>query len=283
MIRFLVLFILVCVTAGSAFAGCAGKITNIKAQAPLSYSPFEPFNARQTLVVTVQNTGTLACRYQISVPPRFYPLQFGGKLSFSLSGTGVSEGASTPLALTTPALDPGKSTQLPVILTVFRGQATLSGEFATSVELDLTVVGTTAGNAPVDQGIVPLTCSVPPVFQINLAGSGHRTSVQFGNLETGQKASVVLQTRTNNDHRLEFESANRGFLTLREGSGAASTIPYTATLDGQPLALTAPTALNFSTAPGEATRRFTVTIGDTSGKLAGIYRDVITVAILSSM
>ena len=278
MIRFLVLFILVCVTAGSAFAGCAGKITNIKAQAPLSYSPFEPFNARQTLVVTVQNTGTLACRYQISVPPRFYPLQFGGKLSFS-----VSEVASTPLALTTPALDPGKSTQLPVILTVFRGQATLSGEFATSVELDLTVVGTTAGNAPVDQGIVPLTCSVPPVFQINLAGSGHRTSVQFGNLETGQKASVVLQTRTNNDHRLEFESANRGFLTLREGSGAASTIPYTATLDGQPLALTAPTALNFSTAPGEATRRFTVTIGDTSGKLAGIYRDVITVAILSSM
>ena len=93
----------------------------------------------------------------------------------------------------------------------------------------------------------------------------------------------MLQTRTNGNHRLEFESANRGVLALLGRSGPASTIPYTATVDGQPLALTSRAALSFAPAPGESTRRFTVTIGDISGKLAGTYLDVITVAILSSM
>ena len=107
--------------------------------------------------------------------------------------------------------------------------------------------------------------------------------MQFGTLETGKEASVMLQARTNGNHHLEFESANRGVLALVGRSGPASTIPYTATLDGQPLALTSRTALSFAPAPGESTRRLTVTIGDTSGKLAGTYLDVITVAILSFM
>ena len=49
------------------------------------------------------------------------------------------------------------------------------------------------------------------------------------------------------------------------------------------MALAAPAALSFAAEPGETSRRLTVTIGDTSGKLAGTYIDVITVSILSSM
>jgi hypothetical protein len=283
MIRLLALIAALCGIAETAFAGCDGRITGVNAQAVLTYSPFEAFNARQTLVVTVKNTGTLTCSYQISVPPQFYPLQFGGKLSFGLSNTIASGETAGALTLTTPIISPGTSTQLPLILTVFRGQVTYSGQFTAGFGLVLAAAGAPVGSPPIDQVSVPLTCTVPPIFEINLAGSGHRTSVQFGTLETGKEASVMLQTRTNGNHHLEFESANRGVLALVGRSGPASTIPYTATLDGQPLALTSRTALSFAPAPGESTRRLTVTIGDTSGKLAGTYLDVITVAILSFM
>ncbi len=279
MIRLLSLIAVFCGFTGTAFAGCAGKITSVSAQSPLTYSPFAAWNALQTLVLAVQNTGAVACSYQVSIPPSFNPLQFAGKLSFSMS----SSSASANSMLTTPTLKPGQSAQLPIILTVPRGQPSLSGRFTSKVGFALAVAGSPAAQPPIDQAIVPLTCTVPPIFEINLAGSGRKTTVQFGNLEAGQKASVIVQTRTNNDHRLVFQSVNGGYLSLHGHSGPASKIPYSATVDGETVTLTAPVALSFATEPGEASRRVTVTVGDTSGKLAGTYTDVITVSILSSM
>ena len=279
MIRLLSLIAVFCGFTGTAFAGCAGKITSVSAQSPLTYSPFAAWNALQTLILTVQNTGAIACSYQVSIPPSFNPLQFAGKLSFSIS----SSSASANSMLTTQTLKPSQSAQLPIILTVPRGQPSLSGYFTSKVGFALAVAGSPAAQAPIDQAIVPLTCTVPPIFEINLAGSGRKTTVQFGNLEAGQKASVILQTRTNNDHRLVFQSVNGGYLSLHGHSGPASKIPYSATVDGEPVTLTAPVALSFAAEPGEASRRVTVTVGDTSGKLAGTYTDVITVSILSSM
>lgn len=279
MIRLLSLIAVFCGFTGTAFASCAGKITSVSAQSPLTYSPFAAWNALQTLILTVQNTGAIACSYQVSIPPSFNPLQFAGKLSFSIS----SSSASANSMLTTQTLKPSQSAQLPIILTVPRGQPSLSGYFTSKVGFALAVAGSPAAQAPIDQAIVPLTCTVPPIFEINLAGSGRKTTVQFGNLEAGQKASVILQTRTNNDHRLVFQSVNGGYLSLHGHSGPASKIPYSATVDGEPVTLTAPVALSFAAEPGEASRRVTVTVGDTSGKLAGTYTDVITVSILSSM
>ncbi len=279
MIRLLSLIAVFCGFTGTAFAGCAGKITSVSAQSPLTYSPFAAWNALQTLILTVQNTGAIACSYQVSIPPSFNPLQFAGKLSFSIS----SSSASANSMLTTQTLKPSQSAQLPIILTVPRGQPSLSGYFTSKVGFALAVAGSPAAQAPIDQAIVPLTCTVPPIFEINLAGSGRKTTVQFGNLEAGQKASVIVQTRTNNDHRLVFQSVNGGYLSLHGHSGPASKIPYSATVDGEPVTLTAPVALSFAAEPGEASRRVTVTVGDTSGKLAGTYTDVITVSILSSM
>ncbi len=279
MIRLLSLIAVFCGFTGTAFAGCAGKITSVSAQSPLTYSPFAAWNALQTLILTVQNTGAIACSYQVSIPPSFNPLQFAGKLSFSIS----SSSASANSMLTTQTLKPSQSAQLPIILTVPRGQPSLSGYFTSKVGFALAVAGSPAAQAPIDQAIVPLTCTVPPIFEINLAGSGRKTTVQFGNLEAGQKASVILQTRTNSDHRLVFQSVNGGYLSLHGHSGPASTIPYSATVDGQPVTLTSPVALSFAAESGEASRRVTVTVGDTSGKLAGTYTDVITVSILSFM
>ena len=283
MIRLLVVIAILCGPAGAALAGCAGKIASVSAQTPLTYSPFAAWNAQQRLIFTVRNTGTIACSYQVSILPGHYPLQFAGKLSFSLSSANAAGNSSANFTLATPVLNPGQSVQLPVILTVFRGQPVSSGQFNLNVGFALAAAGTQVGQPPIDRVMVPLACTVPPVFEINLAGSGQRTSIQFANPEAGQKASVVLQTRTNGNHQVEFKSVNGGFMTLRGHSGQMSKIPYAVTVDGQPIALAAPAALRFATEPGEAARRLTVTLGDPSGKLAGTYIDVITVSILSSL
>jgi hypothetical protein len=282
MMRLLILIAMLCVT-GKSFAGCTGKIVSVTAQSPLTYSSFAAWNAQQIFNLTVQNSGAVACSYQVSIPPGFYPLQFGGKLSFNLSASAGVASASPNFTITTPAVKPGQSAQLPIILTVPRGQPSLSGSFTSKIGFALAAAGTLATQPPIDQVIVPLACTVPPIFEINVAGSGSRSTVQFASLEAGQKASVVLQTRTNGDYRIVFRSLNSGLLTLAGRSGPASAIAYAAAVDGHPVALTAPVALSYASEPGEGTRRLTVTVGDTSGKLAGTYTDVITVSILSSM
>ena len=45
---------------------------------------------------------------------------------------------------------------------------------------------------------------------------------------------MILETRTNGDYRLALKSVNGGVLALNGHSGPASTIPYAATVDGQP-------------------------------------------------
>jgi len=103
MIRPLALIAVLCCLSETAFAACSGKIASLNAQSPLSYSPFAAWDAQQTLVLTIQNTGSAACSYQVSVPPSFYPLQFGGKLSFSLTGSGATAVNSANFTLATPA------------------------------------------------------------------------------------------------------------------------------------------------------------------------------------
>ena len=283
MIRLLIPIAILCAIAGDAFAGCTGKIASVTAQSPLTYSPFAAWNAQQTLTLTVQNSGAVACSYQISIPLGFYPLQFGGKLSYSLSAPAGAATVAPYFTVTTPLIKPGQSAQLPLMLTVPRGQPSLSGSFTSKIGFALAVAGFPAALPPIDQAAVPLACRVPPIFEINVAGSGSRSTVQFASLESGQKSSVVLQSRTTGDYRVVFQSLNGGLLTLAGRSGLATAIPYAAAIDGQPVALAVPVALSYSAEPGEATHRFTVTVGDSSGKLAGTYTDVITISILSSM
>jgi hypothetical protein len=281
MIRWLAVLIVISCGGTASEAACAGKITSVNAQAPLTYSPFAPWSAQQKLILTVQNTGSQACAYQLSTPSRFYPLQFGGKLSFSITGSTFGSSASQPFILLTPAIKSGQSAQFSAVLSIFRGQAVASGTTVSNIGFDLAPAGASAGQTPIDEVIVPVTCVVPPIFEINLAGSGQTTSVQFGTLAPGQTASVILQTRTTGNYQLDFQSRNGGFLILQGLTGQSSKIPYNLTIDGQPVALGAASFLKVTAGPGEAAHRLAVTIGGTAGNLAGTYIDVITVSIES--
>ena len=135
---------------------------------------------------------------------------------------------------------------------------------------------------PLDQIQIPLSCTVPPVFEINIAGSGQHTSVDFGELTSGKTTAVVLQTRATADYSLHFGSKNRGYLVCEASSSAKiSRIPYSLMVDGQPIALLGSAFLQFKAQAGETSRHFTFTIGDTENTMAGLYKDIITVRIAS--
>ena len=65
--------------------------------------------------------------------------------------------------------------------------------------------------------------------------------------------------------------------------GMSSTIPYTLAFDGQTYTLAKNTVLRVSGNAGQSSRLLTVKLGDTSNKLAGTYKAVITIRIVGGL
>lgn len=257
-------------------SACAGKIVSTAAQAPLAYNPFAPVDARQEIAIKVQNAGSDRCAFQLSIPDRYLPLQFAPGLRFSIMAGGRQE----TLAAATPVLQPRQSYDLHLTLIIYRGQTATAGPLSRLIGFALTPAGS---RAPVDEIQLGLSCVIPPLFQINLAGSGTRTSMEFTNLNANGARSVVMQTRATQGYRLEFQST-AGHL-LREGSpaGEQSAIPFILSVDGQTYTLSKDTVLRIFGVAGQASHVLTVRIGDTSNRLAGTYKATITVRIASGM
>lgn len=281
--RVLILALAMLIVAGEARAACTGKIIGINAQAPLTYSPFASWNATQKLVLSIQNTGNATCAFQVSIPSSFYPLRFGGKLAFAIESPGSQASIAQLFSAVTPAIGASQTVKLDIVIKVFRGQVAASGAFSAEAGFVLTAANASLGQPPLDQAVISLSCTVPPIFEINIAGSGQQTTVQFDELAAQKAATVVLQTRTTGNHTLQLSSKNQGYLVGQGPAAQAGKIPYSLNLDGQPVALGTPSSLTFTAAPGEAARRLTITVGSTAGTLAGTYSDVITINIESSL
>ena len=257
-------------------SACAGKIVSTAARVPLIYNPFAPVDARQEIAIKVQNSGSDRCAYQLSIPDRYLPLQFTPGLRFTIMGGKWQEA----FAAASPVLQPRQSYDLRLTLLVYRGQTATAGTLSQLIGFSLTPVG---GRTPVDEIQLSLSCVIPPLFQINLAGSGSRTSMEFTSLNANGARSVVMQARATQGHRLEIQSEG-GYL-LREGSPAneTSSISFVLTVDGQTYTLSKGAVLRIQGGAGQSSHLLTVRIGDTKNKLAGIYKATITVHIASSM
>ena len=264
--------------SSSAWA-CSGKIISSKALTPLVYSPFAPVDQQQNLTIKIQNSGSDHCVYRLSIPDRYFPLQFAPTLQFAITGWGGGSGQNT-FATDTPPLQRGQSYDLHLQLFVYRGQDATAGILTKLIGLTLT---STDGRSSFDEVQLPLSCTIPQLFEVNLAGSGTRTSMEFKNLSAFSSRSVVMQTRATQGHHLEI-STTAGQL-VRDGSPAkdASTISYTLAVDGQTYRLAKDTVLRVNGSVGQASRLLTVRLGDTSNKLAGIYKAIITIRIVSGL
>jgi hypothetical protein len=260
-----------------AFA-CAGKIVSSAARAPLIYNPFAPLDAQQEIVIKVQNIGSDRCAYQLSIPDRYFPLQFAPGLRFAIV---ASSGWQGDFAAVTPVLQSGQSYDMRLRLLIFRGQTATAGTVSRLIGFSMTPAG--AGRTSVDEVQLNVSCIIPPHLGIDLAGSGRRTSMEFTSLNANGTRSVVMHTRATQGHRLEFQST-AGYL-LREGSSASeqSSIPFVLAVDGQTHTLSEGMVLRIQGEAGQSSHLLTVRIGDTRNKLAGTYKAVITVRIASNM
>lgn len=105
--------------------------------------------------------------------------------------------------------------------------------------------------------------------------------MDFGNLETGKEREVFLFVQSNCTYALRLRSANDGVLRHAENGGRAGTIPYRAALDGRWFDLSQPVVIQGRTSGLiQPPYNLRARIGDVSNKIAGQYRDVITVDVI---
>jgi hypothetical protein len=275
------LFILIsCILFTTATHACSGKIVSASADRPLSYNPFSAADQRQSITIKILNMGSDRCAFQLLVPERYLPLQFAPDLRFTLSAHNAPSN-QTAINVVTPLLQPSQSFQLHFLIVVFRGQHNASGLLTKIIGFALFPAGAT--NHSLDEIEVPLLCSIPEIYGINIAGSGSRTSIEFNTLASNASRSVVLQSRATHTHQLEVKASSNHLLRAGSDVSEVSTIPFTLALDGQTYAVGADAILRIPGSPGQSRRLLTVRIGDTSRKLAGTYKAVITIRIGSNL
>ncbi len=108
-------------------------------------------------------------------------------------------------------------------------------------------------------------------------------TLNFGNLAPGQTLGCDMLIQKNGACGITFSSANLGMLKLTPAPGADS-VPYTCTVQSNPITLSSPAQLNLGTGisdPNGIRMPIGVTIGSFSpGIEAGSYQDQITITVI---
>lgn len=176
--------------------------------------------------------------------------------------------------------------ELLVRFVVPAGQTVPAGDYAERITLRL--FDRRGGGRLVDEVGLTLRTQVASRAEINLAqqpgldfdAGRSYDQVDFEELETGESRAIVLRVRSNASYRLSLSSENAGVL-VRDGSGGADQIGYSAQLDGNPVSLTAPVLLLRDPLAVGAVEEliFNVVIGEVGEARAGRYADMITVFV----
>jgi hypothetical protein len=264
---------------------CRGTFGRLMAAPDKAYDPFAPEDSRQHYVLSVRNQGEIPCAFAVDMSSEHVPLSFEGKLRYDLADGG---GAALPFpgaTLVTPLLRPGEEHKLTFLAMIGRGQATPPGRYHDRIGAILRAAHGHAARYTLDRAALYLTCRVASITEVNIAGAGLRTAIDFGELVSGDRRSVLLEVRANQHYSLQIQSEHGGVLALSPSiPGETWSIDYALLIDDRPVHLRPHTAVYFPVPKiiEEEQHKFTVSIGDVSGKRAGLYRDVITITITAS-
>ncbi len=276
-------------TSGMAQA-CSGRIVS-SPNPSFDYNPFAPIDNVRSHAVQIENQAAKSCAFWLSFAPPAgsggWPDGFDFEIrnadGMLLAASDQPPGASAPLS--SGPLDPNTTHIFHYTVRIRAGQMLASGNYDHQVELALT--GTADGfppqtSAPSDRADLALLVSVQDYLGVNIAGAGAMKTIDFGELRTGESRRVVIEARSNSNFTLKAFSAKGGALRM-DAPYEDWQIPYVMTINGGRIAL-----------PGEigpfdtttiAGHSFDVgfTIGDVSGKRAGLYSDEITIEIVPAM
>lgn len=268
-------------TSAEAAGRCHGQFVRVSAGHAPSYDPFSAQDSRQEYKLVVRNRGPFPCAFDIELSPKVLPLAFGRKLRFDLVSDKGALSFPSDVHFSTPTIQPGQELSIPLAVIVPRGQFVGPGKYDAEFLVILRNRFRRGRNPwPDDRAQVRLACRVASILSVNLGGAGIATVIDFGELRSHDRRSVVLNVRSNQHYRVKLASENSGHLRLASAAGAQETIPYSLLVDGSPVDLTRPQELGMGHKQlvEEIQHRLTVEIGDIAEtQEAGVYRDVISV------
>ncbi len=127
---------------------------------------------------------------------------------------------------------------------------------------------------------------VEPRLQVNIAGAqsisqsgAHMSTIDFGELQTGESRRVFIQVRGNAPAVINISSENEG--KLQAPDDADMKINYSVLVDNEASELATPLSINRSVAQSlrGSSYPMTVKVGEVEGAFSGAYQDIITVEV----
>jgi hypothetical protein len=272
---------------GAALAAPPGSGCAVTVQ-QLGDAHIAPYNAllRSEYVEPIRlrlwNRGDAACSGTLTIRNSFGEAELvraqGGKLNYVI----VDEHNRSfvifdpvandpqPIPVTIPA---NRSIDVQPRFVVPGGQAGRAGRYASMLEARFREDGEVTD----ELGDVSLAVNVQPSAQANFVGYGDNATLDLGELTPGKSDSIGLQVRASADVDIQVSSEARGKLVQTSGAG----IPYSITVQGMPVDLSAPSSLDIALADSVRgqTMPVDVTVGDFENAPVGHYRDVVTFRI----
>lgn len=281
----------------AALAACKASIESIDKVPTIDYAPFENRQKREDFEVEVRNDGNEECAVALAIASgttgsqRFYR-KGSDNLAYEVltsNGSEYSNAIDAPAGSTRLKGGKGEDAEIKVRLRIPAGLVSPAGNYEDTLRLRLFDV---SGASPVPLGPernVPASARIQARAQLNIAGTAGKfgapfelDEIDFGDMTTGATRDAVVQVRATSQVAITLSSRNLGVLKHTSLPGTAG-VPYSLTVDGTPVDLAG------SSAPILRTPDLTldgnsypmrVTIGNTTGRAAGNYKDRITISVM---
>jgi hypothetical protein len=264
--------------------------------APTGYDPFQAGATTARIAFTVRNTGRKRCNtaFAFFKLGAFEAKAGAASLAYRILGDSgpIGRSAATPPSrldaggASRITIGEGQTVEASATLSVSDGQIVGPGLFTDQLLLVLFCADDSGGFVRGLEAVpLDILIKVNPVVTLSIAGGGQKTTVNFGELAEGAKRSVQLLAYANQRFHLTLSSENQGMLKPVEKTALAEgwSVPYrvsimtTGLIDlGQRRALS---LWPHATTKSGVAIPVDVEIGSIKAQRAGLYRDVITIAI----
>jgi hypothetical protein len=273
----------------TAMADCTGKLEGSFHVNPIVYDPFAPTDHIVRHVISIRNTSDTECKYLLAFTSASDPAKLDNTILYSIENDNGDDILMTEkqdiIGLRSANAPAGSSLSLSPIFVIPRGQLISPGLYTVDLSIQLFAISDdgTLQQAAVDTHSLTVDCEVQSILSVTLAGGGTATSVDFGEITSGEERTVLLKARANRDYRLELVSQNSGRLTLDPTiPGEEWGIDYSVLVDGTAQSLEQGVKIVEYNSPsqGETSHSLLFRLNDARMKRAGIYKDVVSIKII---
>ena len=291
----LALLALSCAAAQACQLSLASPLT----QQPLNYNPFEAGASQAAITFTLKNSGSKPCDAAFAFFKPGLPEASGAgaivNYRILASGGSLIQNAPSPPSMLSPTAGSAQVTigahqayTATAILSVDQAQTVPPGTYTDILYLGVyqNTGGSQYARAQITPPPITLVIGVSTSLTVAIAGGGRKTTLNFGDLVQGATRAVQLRAYANQGFRLTVSSDNSGVMKPIDKQAIAEGIwqvPYTIAVNRMPpVSLSQPRPLSLWPSATQRTGvaiPVEVQIGSIAGQRAGIYRDVITIAI----